>query len=130
MEESICLIYDIEIIIDTSSKMLNGQNLDRSLNDGIDSLKGNKSLLLGPAVKIHSEDLNEILSQKAGQYAIKYIRADTRGQPVHSEKPGQVGVTLIPDVGRKARQVQNSPILQAKQLRRSGLFPKLNLYDP
>ena len=129
MDESICLIYDIEITVDTSFKMMNGQNLDRSLNDGIDSLKGNKSLLYGPAVKIYSDDLNDILSQKAGQYAIKYIRADTRGQPVHSEKSSQVGVTLSPNVRRKARQAQNSPILQAQQLRRSGLFLKSYLYE-
>ena len=40
-DNSICLIYDIEITVDTFVKMMNGQNLDRSLNDGIDSLKGN-----------------------------------------------------------------------------------------
>ena len=86
-------------------------------------------MLYGPAVKRYSEDMNDILSQKAGQYAIKYIRDDTRGQPVHSEKSSQVGVTLSPNVRRKARQAQNSPILQVKQLRRSGLFLKSYLYE-
>ena len=128
-DESICLIYDIEITVNTFIKMMNGQNLDRSLNDGIDSLKGNKSFIFGPAIKRYSDDLNDILSQKAGQYAIKYIHADTRGQPVHSEKSGQVGVTLSSNVRRKARQAQNSPIVQAQQLRRSGLFLKSYLSE-
>ena len=57
---------------------------------------------------------------------MKYIKTDTRGQSVQSDKTGQVGVTLSPNVGPGARQAQNSPLLQAKQLRRSGLFPRLS----
>lgn len=57
-DASICLIYEFEITVDTTFKMLNGKNLDSSLDDGIDRLK---------------EDLNEILAQKTGQYAFEYI---------------------------------------------------------
>ena len=57
---------------------------------------------------------------------MKYINADTRAQSVQTDKTGQVGVTLSPNVGQGARQAQPSPLLQAKQLRRSGLFPKLS----
>ena len=94
--------------------MLNGQNLDQSLANGIDSLKGKKSWLPELSVKIYLEDLNDILSQKAGQYAMKYIKADTRGQSVQTDKTGQVGVTLSPNVAQGARQAQNSPLLKAK----------------
>ena len=41
-DKTVCLIYEFEITVDTSKKMMNGQNLDKSLDDGIDKLKGKK----------------------------------------------------------------------------------------
>ena len=53
-------------------------------------------------IKIFSEDLNDILSQKAARFAFQYKN-----------------VTRRPD-SKTARQTPETPVLEAKPLRRSG----------
>ena len=54
-------------------------------------------------IKIFSEDLNDILSQKAARFAFQYKNVATSG----------------PD-SKTARQTPETPVLEAKPLRRSG----------
>ena len=52
-EDSICLIFEFEITVDTGFKMVNGLDNDESLNEGIDRLKGKKSWLPEPSIRIY-----------------------------------------------------------------------------